>query len=143
MNQENPKPTFLGKLVILIFIAACFYGAWIFYKRTTTTPRGGASDQNSQTSSPQNAAARPSTGGPIVQIGVAYGTEKKRWLEAAVEEFVKTPRGQRIRVNLIPLGSLEAAQAILRGDSNIHVWSPASALYKDTFVSEWGVKHDG
>jgi len=35
------------------------------------------------------------------------------------------------------MGSLEAAQAILKGDQQIHVWSPASALYKDVFVQEW------
>jgi ABC-type Fe3+ transport system substrate-binding protein len=35
------------------------------------------------------------------------------------------------------MGSLEGAQAVLRGDQRIHVWSPASALYKDVFVQEW------
>ncbi|NJK90841.1 MAG: ABC transporter substrate-binding protein [Blastochloris sp.] len=39
------------------------------------------------------------------------------------------------------MGSLEGAQALLGGDTRIHVWSPASALYKDTFVQDWQVKH--
>ena len=39
------------------------------------------------------------------------------------------------------MGSLEGAQAVLAGDQRIHVWSPASALYKDTFVQEWKVDH--
>jgi hypothetical protein len=41
------------------------------------------------------------------------------------------------------MGSLEGAQAILAEDDRIHVWSPASALYKDVFVQEWEVKHGG
>ena len=41
------------------------------------------------------------------------------------------------------MGSLEGAQAVLRGDRRIHVWSPASALYKDVFLQEWQVQHGG
>src|SRR6185436_6904128 len=41
------------------------------------------------------------------------------------------------------MGSLESAQAILAGDSRIHAWSPASALYKDVFVQEWQGKQSG
>ena len=84
--------------------------------------------------------------GPIsetVEIGVAYGTEKRHWLEAAVKEFAAAPEGKRIRVNLIPMGSLEAAHAILGGDKSIHVWSPASRLYRDTFVRDWEAKYKG
>ncbi len=81
-------------------------------------------------------------GGPPVEIGIAYGTEKQRWLEWAVSEFAKTPDGRRIKINLIPMGSLEGAHALLSGDQRIHVWSPASALYKDIFVQEWQVKYN-
>src|SRR4029453_1203983 len=35
------------------------------------------------------------------------------------------------------------AQAVLAGDKRIQGWSPASALYKDTFVQEWAVKQSG
>jgi Ca-activated chloride channel family protein len=79
--------------------------------------------------------------GPTAEIGIAYGTEKQRWLQWAVEQFAITPAGQRIKVNLIPKGSLEGAQAILAGDQKIHVWSPASALYEDVFTQEWQIKH--
>src|SRR5262249_29604455 len=59
----------------------------------------------------------------------------------AVQDFAATPEGQRIKINLIPKGSLEGAQAIYRDeDKRIHVWSPASALYTDVFVQEWQAK---
>lgn len=81
---------------------------------------------------------------PRVEVGIAYGTEKKRWLEAAVREFEQTPQAAGIRVNLIPMGSLEGAQAILRGDEQarrINVWSPASSLYQQSFALDWQVKY--
>jgi Ca-activated chloride channel family protein len=41
------------------------------------------------------------------------------------------------------MGSLEGAQAVLAQDNRIHVWSPASALYKDVFLNEWQTKYSG
>jgi hypothetical protein len=81
--------------------------------------------------------------GHTVEIGIAYGTEKRRWLEAAVEGFAGTPEGQHIQVNLIPMGSIEGAHAILQGDKRIHVWSPASSMYRESFVQDWQVSHTG
>jgi ABC-type Fe3+ transport system substrate-binding protein len=78
--------------------------------------------------------------GPV-EIGIAYGTEKQTWLEWARQEFAKTPAGERVVVRLIPLGSVEGAQAILHGDPRIQVWSPASALYKELFVQDWQIKN--
>ena len=54
-----------------------------------------------------------------------------------------TSDGGHIKVNLIPMGSLEGAHALLAGDQRINVWSPASAVYKDAFVQEWQVKNSG
>jgi ABC-type Fe3+ transport system substrate-binding protein len=79
----------------------------------------------------------------VVTIGVAYGTEKKQWLERAVEQFRETPDGKRYGVKLIGMGSLEAAHAILKGDETIHVWSPASSLYRYQLVDEWKIKRTG
>jgi Ca-activated chloride channel family protein len=78
-----------------------------------------------------------------IEIGIAYGTEKRKWLEWAVERFATTDEGWHVRVNLIPMGSLESAHAILDGDKRIHVWSPASSLYRDTLVRDWQAKHQG
>lgn len=89
---------------------------------------------------PTPAVAKPDQ--PI-EIGIAYGTEKRKWLQWAVERFATTDEGWHVRVNLIPMGSLESAHAILDGDQRIHVWSPASSLYHDTFVRDWQAKHQG
>ena len=70
-----------------------------------------------------SAAGEPSN----VEIGIAYGTEKRHWLEWAVKEFAQSPEGRGIRVNLIPFGSMEAAHAILGGDEKINVWRRPAA----------------
>jgi hypothetical protein len=132
MNQSNARLTWLGQFLILLFIVGCGYGAYVLFAK-----RGGSPGSTT--------SAAPFFGGkdePAAEIGVAYGTEKQRWLQWAVEQFAATPAGKNVKVNLIPLGSLEAAQAILKGDERIHVWSPASALYEDVFAQEWNIKHN-
>src|SRR5271165_3156007 len=130
-TSDGPKLTLLGKLFVILFIIACVAGAYYLFMGRK------AVEQTRQ------AAGNLLSGGPQVQIGIAYGTEKQRWLEWAVSEFAKTSDGKRITVNLIPMGSLEGAHAILSGDQRINVWSPASAAYKDTFIQEWQVKYSG
>jgi serine/threonine protein kinase len=78
-----------------------------------------------------------------VEINVAYGTEKRQWLEAATAEFHKSAAGRGIKVNLHGMGSMEAARAVIDGPQPvpIHVWSPASSAYRDAFEREWRVKH--
>ena len=88
---------------------------------------------------PENDTAAPADN--VTEIGVAYGTEKRHWLNWAVEEFARTEEGKTIRVKLIPMGSLESAHAIVDGDERIHVWAPASKLYRETFLREWEAKH--
>ncbi len=80
-----------------------------------------------------------------VEINIAYGTEKAKWLQAALREFEKTPAGARSHINLIGMGSVEGAHAILAGEkpTPIHVWSPASSAYREVFVHEWSVRHGG
>jgi len=145
MSEDKTGLTILGKLVLAAFVVACLYGAWLFLRpqlgrirATSTGPTPAAS-----ASAGGGGFLSPFGDAPAAEIGIAYGTEKKRWLEWAVSEFAKTKDGERIKVNLVPMGSLEGAQAVLAGDQRIHVWSPASALYKETFVQEWGVSHSG
>lgn len=76
-----------------------------------------------------------------VEFGIAYGTEKKDWLEWAVAEFAKTENGKNIKVTLIPMGSVEGAQAILGQDKRIQVWSPASSLIQSLLVEPWQKEH--
>jgi ABC-type Fe3+ transport system substrate-binding protein len=76
-----------------------------------------------------------------VAIGIAYGTEKEKWLQQAVQDFANTEPGKHIKINLIPMGSVEGAQAILNQDKRIHVWSPASSLVQDLLVEPWQREH--
>src|SRR5215475_4329763 len=129
-TSDGPKLTLLGRVFIFLFVLACIGGAYYMFV-------GKKSFQATR-----NAASSLLSGGPPVEIGVAYGTEKQRWLEWAVNEFAKTSDGKRIKVNLIPMGSLEGARAILSSDQRINVWSPASSAYKDIFVQEWQGKYN-
>jgi len=129
-TTDGPKLTGLGKAFIFLFIVACIGGAYFLL--------AGKKAQEATTSRMTSLLG----GGPPVEIGIAYGTEKQRWLEWAVTKFADTSEGKRIKVNLIPMGSLEGAHALLSGDQRINVWSPASAAYKDIFVQEWQVKYN-
>lgn len=79
----------------------------------------------------------------VTEIGVAYGTEKRAWLEWAAREFAAGEAGKRIRVNLIPMGSVESARAIVDGDQRVHVWSPASSLYRQVLLRDWAARQRG
>jgi hypothetical protein len=79
-----------------------------------------------------------------VEIGIAYGTEKERWFRDALSTFPSTEEGKNVKVNLYPMGSVEAGEAIWKKeDQRIHVWSPASSLYREAFVQGWQSKHTG
>lgn len=76
-----------------------------------------------------------------VKLGIAYGTEKKKWLKWAVEEFAKTEAGKHVTIDLIPMGSVEGAKAVLGQDKRIHVWSPASSLVEPLLSEPWEREH--
>jgi ABC-type Fe3+ transport system substrate-binding protein len=147
--SDEPRMTFFGKFIVLLFIAGCFYGAYYFFVQQNPAPpaNGGSSTSSTAVNATTQQQANSQTNDPpataSVTVGIAYGTEKKRWLEWALEQFKQTPDGKRIRIDLIPLGSQEGARAVLDGDTRINVWSPASTLYEDVFVSEWQLKHGG
>jgi hypothetical protein len=132
---DEPKLTCLGKTFIFLFILACIGGAYFFFMHKTPWSSPGKN--------PSSPGILDSFGGGSqVEVGIAHGTEKQRWLEWAVQQFAQTRDGKRIKINLIPMGSLEGAHALLNGDQRIQVWSPASALYKDIFVQEWQIKYN-
>jgi Bacterial extracellular solute-binding protein len=149
-EQQRPRVTWLGKLVVFLFVAACGYGAYRLFAQSrfaslvpgadrTTSPGASASSTPNGQGLEQSGSPR-SDDGVTAEIGIAYGTEKKNWLEWAAREFAKSGQGQ-IKLNLIPMGSLEGAQALVGGDKRINVWTPASGLYKDIFVQDWQIKH--
>lgn len=135
-SPRGPRVTFFGKLVILAFIVACAYGAYRLFLKSRFAP-----EALTRTSTSSGSTSIFGGSVPTAEIGIAYGTEKKTWLEWAVQEFARSDAGSKIKVNLIPMGSLEGAQALVGGDKRINVWTPASSLYKETFVQDWQLKY--
>jgi Ca-activated chloride channel family protein len=76
-----------------------------------------------------------------VQVLVAYGSEKKAWLEQEAKTFAggspKTKSGKPIRLDLRAMGSGEAMQAVLSGDLQPAVFSPASGAYVALLNQNW------
>jgi len=132
MPTDGPKLTVLDKIIIFLVVAGCLYGTYIMLAQRGMLPaKLGVS------------GLPGGLGGGQVEIGIAYGTEKERWLKWAVEEFAKTDDGKHITINLIPKGSVEGARAIAKDeDTHINVWSPASSLYKDIFAEQWQSNHN-
>jgi Ca-activated chloride channel homolog len=68
-----------------------------------------------------------------VTITIAYGSEKKTWLEGEAARFMQsapeTTSHRRIVIDARPMGSGEAVQAIKAGTLAPHVFSPASSVY--------------
>lgn len=137
----EPRGSPAGRLVLLVLALAAMAGAlWLMFRKGQETASQG------QGPTPPAAVAggtSPGSGGGSgptpakLVLGVAYGTEKKPWMEWAAQAFAETPEGAGIEVKLIGLGSLESAHRVLRKDESIHVWSPASAAFKETFVGQW------
>ncbi|WP_437755320.1 extracellular solute-binding protein [Sorangium sp. So ce1389] len=77
-------------------------------------------------------------------IVVAYGSEKKTWLEEQAQRFEargeKTRSGRPIHIEPKAMGSGEAVQSIAAGELKPHVFSPASAVYVSLLNSAWSAK---
>jgi ABC-type Fe3+ transport system substrate-binding protein len=131
--NDGPSIKPAGIAVILLFVGACLAGAWWLF--TQRAPKTNSADPQSQVT--------PPTGGKSVTVGVAYGSEKRKWMEWAADAFSRTPEGQGITLDLKPMGSLEGGQAILRGDTSIHLWSPASSQALAGFKTDWEIKQSG
>jgi len=133
MAQQEPSLTPLGKIVVTLFIIGCIAGGVYFLTKPSNSDKpADSANTNSPTAVPTSQTT----------IGIAYGTEKRRWLKWAVEEFKQTEAGKTISINLIPMGSIEGADAVIAGDKSIHVWSPASAAFKDKFIQDYRLKYD-
>jgi hypothetical protein len=130
-SSGTPSLTWLGKVVIAIFVVGCIAGAYLLANKRHVLPDVVSS----------SGLASVGGGGNAVEFGIAYGTEKQRWLEWAVEQYKTTPEGKNVTIHLIPMGSMEGAHAAVAGDKRIQVWSPASSVYKDTFVEDWQAKY--
>ena len=77
---------------------------------------------------------------PLI-ITMAYGSEKRTWLEEQLKLFAATsPRtasGKPIKVEAKAMGSGEAQQAVLTGTFRPTIYSPASAAYVSLLNEAW------
>ncbi len=80
-----------------------------------------------------------------VTISIVYGSEKREWLEPLVEQYNaerhQTPEGAVIVVETTPMGSIESVNAIIEGQLQPTVWSPASSVYIPVANAEWRQAH--
>lgn len=86
-------------------------------------------------------------GGNTVEVSIVYGSEKRAWLEEAVQKFnaagQKTASGATIRVVATPMGSTDSMNQILNGAIQPTVWSPASRILLPVANDEWGKQNNG
>ena len=85
--SDGPRLTFLGRLFILLFIAGCAWGAYLLFTYHWSSSKSAATG-------PANLV--PSGIGDV-ELGVAYGTEKQRWLEWALGNLRKRITEKRFR----------------------------------------------
>ena len=141
VQEDGPKLTLLGRLFLLLFVGGCAVAAWWLFTRgdSSSSSTGSPGSDGERTDAKNH---EPASGDQTV-VRIAYGTEKKRWLLWAVEEFEKSKDGGKIDIDLLPMGSLEGARATVQGDEKIHVWSPASSAYEDVFRNQWELERTG
>src|SRR5262245_60280473 len=110
------------------------------------TSSGGSSQANPGESAQTSASgieprsAPPAPAGSI-NLVIAYGSEKKTWLEEQIKAFeasgAHTKGMKAIHVDAKAMGSGEAVQAILSGAIKPHVFSPASGAYVTVMNRAW------
>jgi ABC-type Fe3+ transport system substrate-binding protein len=139
VDEAGPRRGFAGMLGALVGLAVVVFVGYQFVAKRPAAPTVVASPGTSA-AAPSNPSPQP-RGDAKVTVGIAYGTEKEQWLKWAVQQFAATPEGRNIKIDLRPMGSLEGAQAVVRGDKSIQVWSPASGAYKNVFLRDWQARY--
>ncbi len=80
-----------------------------------------------------------------VVVSIVYGSEKEEWLIDAIDQFhaqdPSTPSGREIRIEAIPMGSIESIRGIVEERIQPTVWSPASSVYIPVGNAMWREIH--
>jgi Ca-activated chloride channel family protein len=96
---------------------------------STLLVAGGCEDDSSQSSTPTS--RKPPA--PTTTLTFTYGSEKEGWVKSQTELFndaqKKTPTGNVIHVDAIPMGSGDTIDEVLNGRRQSHLVSPASAAF--------------
>jgi serine/threonine-protein kinase len=144
-NRTIAAGALLGVGLLSLVLVAIGRGWWSTPQPPSDSAGNGAAAVASGpgvTGRPSAVAAPADTGATV--INVAYGTEKQKWLEGTVAAFQKTDAGKGITINLHGMGSMEGARAVIDGPKPvpIHVWSPASSAFRESFERQWHAKHE-
>ncbi|HET6898844.1 MAG TPA: substrate-binding domain-containing protein, partial [Vicinamibacteria bacterium] len=84
------------------------------------------------------ASAAPTRTGATVKLTVLYGSEKEKWLKAAVDEYAQ--KKPEVEVALKPMGTIDAVRAIADGRETPVVWSPADEIALNLLDTEWSLQ---
>src|SRR5258706_4510102 len=129
-----PRPALL--LAGFLELVAC-------RSESTAQPTGDPALPNRPASSvaaPASAGAKAGKGQPLTLV-LAYGSEKKAWIEELARKFEgagsSVASGRAIRIDARAMGSGEAVQSILSGELKPHVFSPASGAYISLLNRSW------
>jgi Ca-activated chloride channel family protein len=110
-------------------------------KKTMGDDPSASPSSASPTKSAAPSASVAKLAGPQLTLTIAYGSEKKTWLEEQAKKFgatsPRTASGRQITIQTIAEGSGEAVDAIVNGTQKPHVFSPASGLYVGMLNSAW------
>ena len=83
--------------------------------------------------------------GKKVTVSILYGSEKQSWLEPMIAAYNaaghKTADGAVITVEGTVMGSIESFNAIMSGQIQPTVWSPASSIYIPVANAQWRQSH--
>ncbi len=148
MAEKQARPAVWTRRLALTALAVLSLAGAVLLGRSLMS-RSGRSDSGqdlahvTQPGGDAQAALPGSAPLSPVEIHIAYGTEKEKWLKEAMAEFLRTAAGERIKIIPHGMGSLEGAQAVLDGPgpAPIHVWSPASSAYRDLFEKKSRAAH--
>ena len=102
------------------------------------------SSQSGSSSSSGTSTGKTPSLKQAITVHIAYSSEKKAWLEAAISDYKETHpqlQGRPIEIDAKSYGSGEAAQAILDGSFKATVFAPASSAYISLINQQWQMSH--
>jgi len=84
--------------------------------------------------------------GKKITISILYGSEKQSWLQPMITAYNaahhQTADGSVIEVTGTVMGSIESFNAIMSGQIQPTVWSPASSIYIPVANAQWRQSHN-
>jgi ABC-type Fe3+ transport system substrate-binding protein len=117
-----------GKILIaLMGVALLGYAAFKYGWLGSSRDPGG-------TGTPSD--SRPRSGAKVT-VDLLYGTEKERWLTAALDDFRKARPDIDVRVK--GMGTIESIRALVDGKEKPTVWSPADEIALNLMDAEWSL----